>query len=63
LKPLGTIYLGEPRVERAGLMKPGYPSESSRVLKKNEIACFGEYRTARLVLQASDRLQRGELAE
>jgi hypothetical protein len=29
---------------------------SFRVLKTNEIARFGEYRTARLVLQAWDRL-------
>jgi hypothetical protein len=32
-----------------------YPSESFRVLKNNEIKQFGEYRTARLVLQAWDR--------
>lgn len=32
-----------------------YPSETFRVLKKNEIHNFGEYRTARLVLQAWDR--------
>ncbi len=31
-----------------------YPSETFRVLKKNEIARFGEYRTARLVLAAWD---------
>jgi hypothetical protein len=42
-----------------------YPSETFRVLKNNEISRFGEYRTARLVLQAWDawdRLERGELA-
>ena len=39
-----------------------YPSETFRVLKKNEIAKFGEYRTARLVLQAWDRIARSELA-
>ena len=38
-----------------------YPSETFRVLKKNEIAKYGEYRTAKLVLQAWDRLERGEL--
>jgi hypothetical protein len=38
-----------------------YPSETFRVLKTNEIRRFGEYRTARLVLQAWDRLERGEL--
>jgi hypothetical protein len=41
---------------------PDYPSETFRVLRTNEIRRFGEYRTARLVLQAWDRLQRGELA-
>jgi hypothetical protein len=39
-----------------------YPSETFRVLKANEIHGFGEYRTARLVLQAWDRMERGELA-
>jgi hypothetical protein len=33
-----------------------YPSETFRVLKKNEIARFGEYRTARLVLAAYDQV-------
>lgn len=33
---------------------PDYPSETFRVLKKNEIARWGEYRTARLVLAAWD---------
>jgi hypothetical protein len=32
-----------------------YPSETFRVLKNNEIRKFGEYRTARLVLQAWDK--------
>jgi hypothetical protein len=35
-------------------MGAGYPSETFRVLKKNEIARHGEYRTARLVLAAWD---------
>jgi hypothetical protein len=39
-----------------------YPSETFRVLKHYEIRRFGEYRTARLVLQAWDRLESGELA-
>jgi hypothetical protein len=39
-----------------------FPSETFRGLKANEIRRFGEYRTARLVLQAWDRLERGELA-
>ena len=33
-----------------------YPSETFRVLKKNEVTRFGEYRTARLVLGAYDQL-------
>ena len=33
-----------------------YPSETFRVLKKNELAKFGEYRTARLVLAAWDAM-------
>jgi hypothetical protein len=39
-----------------------YPSETFRVLKKNEIAKYGEYRTARLVLAAWDTMERGEVA-
>ena len=35
-----------------------YPSETFRVLRENEIARFGEYRTRRLVLEAYDRLER-----
>ena len=34
-----------------------YPSETFRVLKQNEIRRFGEYRNARLALQAWDREQ------
>jgi hypothetical protein len=40
---------------------PDYPSETFRVLKNNEKARYGEYRTARLVLDAWDRMERGEL--
>jgi hypothetical protein len=40
---------------------PTYPSETFRVLQKNERAKYGEYRTARLVLDAWDRMERGEL--
>jgi hypothetical protein len=43
-------------LDPADLKGPDYPSETFRVLKKNEIARFGEYRTARLVLAAYDRL-------
>lgn len=38
-----------------------YPSETFRVLQGNEIKEFGEYRTRRLVLEAWDKLERGEL--
>jgi hypothetical protein len=38
-----------------------YPSETFRVLQKNEVAEYGEYRTARLVVDAWDRMERGEL--
>jgi hypothetical protein len=38
------------------VMGPDYPSETFRVLQKNEIAKFGEYRTQRLVLAAYDGL-------
>jgi hypothetical protein len=34
-----------------------YPSETFRVLKTNEIRRFGEYRTAKLVLQAWDAME------
>ena len=37
-------------------MGADYPSETFRVLQKNEIAKYGEYRTARLVMAACDRL-------
>jgi hypothetical protein len=36
-------------------MGADYPSETFRGLKRNEISRFGEYRTARLVLEAWDR--------
>jgi hypothetical protein len=38
------------------VMGADYPSETFRVLQKNEIAKYGEYRTARLVMAAYDRL-------
>ena len=40
-------------------MGEDYPSETFRVLKKNEISRYGEYRTRRLVLEAWDRLAAG----
>jgi len=38
------------------VMGADYPSETFRVLQKNEIAKYGEYRTQRLVLTAYDEL-------
>jgi hypothetical protein len=48
-------------LDPADVMGENYPSETFRVLKKNEIREFGEYRTQRLVLEAWDKLERGEL--
>lgn len=42
-------------------VKPGYPSETFSVLKRSEEREFGEYRTQRLVLEAWDKLDSGEL--
>ncbi|MBY5870318.1 Eco57I restriction-modification methylase domain-containing protein [Rhizobium leguminosarum] len=38
------------------VMGDGYPSETFRVLRNNQIREFGEYRTRRLVLEAYDQL-------
>lgn len=43
-------------------IKPGYPSETFAVLKRSEMREFGEYRTQRLVLEAWDKLESGELS-
>jgi hypothetical protein len=43
------------------VMGADYPSETFRVLKNNELKKHGEYRTQRLVLDAWDRMERGEL--
>jgi len=48
-------------LDPADLMGPDYTSETFRVLKTNELRQFGEYRTQRLVLEAWDRLENGEL--
>jgi hypothetical protein len=48
-------------LDPADVMGPDYPSETFRVLKNNEIKKYGEYRTQRLVLDAWDRMERGEL--
>jgi N-6 DNA Methylase len=49
-------------LEPADVMGANYPSETFRGLKRNEQAAFGEYRTQRLVLDAWDRMERGELS-
>lgn len=43
------------------VMGEDYPSETFRVLKNKEMNEFGEYRTQRLVLEAWDKLEAGEL--
>jgi hypothetical protein len=43
-------------LDRAKAKGPDYPSETFRVLQKNQTERFGEYRTERLVLAALDRL-------
>jgi hypothetical protein len=48
-------------LDPADVMGPDYPSETFRVLKNNEMRQYGEYRTQRLVLDAWDRMERGEL--
>ncbi len=48
-------------LDPADVMGEDYPSETFRVLKKNEEKEFGEYRTQRLVLEAWDKLEAGEL--
>lgn len=50
-------------LDPAEIRGPDYPSETFRVLKNNETRKYGEYRTARLVLDAWDRMERGEFAE
>lgn len=48
-------------LDPADVLGSEYPSETFRVLKKTELRKFGEYRTQRLVLDAWDRMDRGEL--
>ena len=43
-------------LDPADIYGPDFPSETFRVLKEKEIRQHGEYRTARLVLAAWDRL-------
>lgn len=47
-------------LDPADVMGEDYPSETFRVLKKNEISQFGEYRTAKLVMHAFDRMTLAE---
>lgn len=49
-------------LDPADVMGADYPSETFRVLKNKEQKEFGEYRTQRLVLEAWDKLEIGELA-
>ena len=44
-------------LDPADVKGPNYPTETFRVLKKNEEARYGEYRTRRLVLEARDRME------
>jgi len=44
------------------LLAEEFSSETFPVLKNKEIRDFGEYRTQRLVLEAWDKLESGELS-
>jgi hypothetical protein len=48
-------------LDPADVMGPDYPSETFLGLKNSEIREYGEYRTRRLVLEAWDRLEAGDL--
>lgn len=48
-------------LDPADIMGDGYPSETFRGLKAKEIRHLGEYRTRRLVLEAWDKLEQGDL--
>ena len=48
-------------LDPADVMGPEYPSETFRVLKEKELKLYKEYRTQRLVLDAWDRMEHGEL--
>ena len=48
-------------LDPSDVMGEDYPSETFRVLQKNEIRVFGEYRTQRLVLAARNRLRQSVL--
>lgn len=48
-------------LDPADVMGEDFPSETFRGLKYNEMKQFGEYRTRRLVLEAWDRMEAGDL--
>lgn len=48
-------------LDPADVMGDDYPSETFRVLKSKELRNLGEYRTQRLVLEAWDRMEAGQL--
>ena len=48
-------------LDPSDIMGDDYPSETFRGLKNKEIRHLGEYRTRRLVLEAWDKLEQGEL--
>jgi len=48
-------------LDPADVMGADYPSETFRVLKNNEMKQYKEYRTQRMVLEAWDKMERGEL--
>ncbi|WP_417447298.1 Eco57I restriction-modification methylase domain-containing protein [Kangiella sp.] len=48
-------------LDPADVMGEDCPSETFRVLKNKEMGLYGEYRTQRLVLEAWDKLEAGEL--
>ena len=47
-------------LDPSSIMEEGYPSVTFPGLKNSEIKEYGEYRTQRLVLEAWDKLDRGE---
>ncbi len=51
--------MNSPKAGNVMIEQPKY--ETFRILKDKEIRNFGEYRTQRLVLEAWDRLESGEL--
>ena len=48
-------------LDPAEVMGSDHPSETFRVLKDKEVRQLGEYRTQRLVLEAWDRMEAGQL--